>query len=52
MSMEIPRVLIQGPGVVGRYLAARLAAHGVPCTLLDRDLGRARWLAQTGIRVF
>ena len=43
------RVLIQGPGAIGRFLAARFVLAGVPITLLDHDIERARFLEQQGI---
>ena len=45
------RVLIQGPGAIGRLLAARMKLNGVEVALLDYRPERARELETQGIRL-
>ncbi|MFQ5654401.1 MAG: ketopantoate reductase family protein, partial [Planctomycetota bacterium] len=43
------RVLVQGPGAIGRLIAARFALAGIPTGLLDRDPERARFIGAEGL---
>lgn len=50
-NSPVLRVLIQGPGAVGRLFAGFLARAGQEVSLLDRDLERTRSLQEQGLEL-